>query len=244
MIELYLDLISPPCRAVFLFAKAVKIPFEFKLVQLGAGEQYKEEFSKLTQVKKVPVLKDGNFILTESTAILKYMARKHSTSVADHWFPADLQQQARVDEYLSWQHLNLRADCSRVFLLRSLYLLVMGSEVTPEKMDKAITNMQESLDLLEEKFLQEKAFIIGDKISIADVIAVVEVMQPVGTGVDTWESRPKLVAWRERVKKVLGVKQFDEVHESLMKTDEFREKMQNDPEMLKFLPKLKKVFRW
>lgn len=53
----------------------------------------------------------------------------------------------------------------------------MGSEVTPEKMDKAITNMQESLDLLEEKFLQEKAFIIGDKISIADVIAVVEVMQ-------------------------------------------------------------------
>lgn len=61
---------------------------------------------------------------------------------------------------------------------------------------------------------------------------------------DTWESRPKLVAWRERVKKVLGVKQFDEVHESLMKTDEFREKMQNDPEMLKFLPKLKKVFRW
>lgn len=58
-----------------------------------------------------------------------------------------------------------------------MYLLVMGSEVTPEKMDKAITNMQESLDLLEEKFLQEKAFIIGDKISIADVIAVVEVMQ-------------------------------------------------------------------
>lgn len=38
MIELYLDLISPPCRAVFLFAKAVKIPFEFKLVQLGAGK--------------------------------------------------------------------------------------------------------------------------------------------------------------------------------------------------------------
>lgn len=36
MIELYLDLISPPCRA-FLFAKALGIPFEFKYVDLNAG---------------------------------------------------------------------------------------------------------------------------------------------------------------------------------------------------------------
>lgn len=37
MIELYLDLISPPCRAVFLFPKALGIPFEFKYVDLNAG---------------------------------------------------------------------------------------------------------------------------------------------------------------------------------------------------------------
>lgn len=37
MIELYLDLHSQPCRAVFLFAKAVGIPFEFKHVDLATG---------------------------------------------------------------------------------------------------------------------------------------------------------------------------------------------------------------
>lgn len=36
--ELYLDLISQPCRAVFLFAKVTGIPFEFKLVDLAAGK--------------------------------------------------------------------------------------------------------------------------------------------------------------------------------------------------------------
>lgn len=36
MIELYLDLISPP-HPVFLFAKALGIPFEFKYVDLNAG---------------------------------------------------------------------------------------------------------------------------------------------------------------------------------------------------------------
>ncbi|XP_042337662.1 glutathione S-transferase theta-2-like, partial [Plectropomus leopardus] len=88
--ELYLDLHSQPCRSVFLFAKAVGIPFEFKHVDLAAGHQYSEEFGKLSIVRKVPVMKDGGFVLTESVAILKYLLQKHSSSVADHWYPADL----------------------------------------------------------------------------------------------------------------------------------------------------------
>eukprot|EP00064_Thunnus_orientalis_P021334 superscaffoldBa00006403_g21495 len=141
--ELYLDLYSQPCRAVFLFAKAVGIPFEFKFVNLSTGnptyiqtqgqglgitlrllvltvqgQQYGEEFGKLTMMRKVPVMKDGSFVLTESIAILKYMVQKHAASVADHWYPADLQQRARVNEYLSWQHMGLRAQGSKVFLLR------------------------------------------------------------------------------------------------------------------------------
>ena len=35
--ELYLDLLSQPCRSVFMFAKAVGIPFEFKHIDLAAG---------------------------------------------------------------------------------------------------------------------------------------------------------------------------------------------------------------
>lgn len=36
--ELYLDLVSPPCRAVYLFARALGIPFHFQLVELTAGK--------------------------------------------------------------------------------------------------------------------------------------------------------------------------------------------------------------
>ncbi|XP_059193070.1 glutathione S-transferase theta-1a [Centropristis striata] len=241
MMELYLDLHSQPCRSVFLFAKAVGIPFEFKLVDLSAGHQYSEEFGKLSVMRKVPVMKDGSFVLTESTAILEYLVQKHSSSVADHWYPADLQQRARVNEYLSWQHMNLRAHGSKVFLLKALFPIMMGSEAPKEKMDSAIEDLNQSTQMLEEKFLQNKPFILGDKISLADLVAIVEIMQPVGTGVDVFEGRPKLVAWRDRVKKALGEKLFDEAHDAIMKVSSLPQKIQSsDVEMMK--PKWRKIF--
>ncbi|XP_033476517.2 glutathione S-transferase theta-1a [Epinephelus lanceolatus] len=240
--ELYLDLHSQPCRSVFLFAKAVGIPFEFKHVDLSTGQQHSEEFGKLSIVRKVPVMKDGSFVLTESTAILKYMVQKHSSSVADHWFPADLQQRARVNEYLSWQHMNLRAHGSKVFLLRAFFPLIMGSEVPKEKMDAAVEDLNQSLKLLEEKFLQNKPFIIGDKISLADLVAIVEIMQPVGTGMDVFAGRPKLIAWRDRVKKAIGEKLFDEGHEVIMKVGSMPQKMQNSSELEMLKPKFRKLF--
>lgn len=48
-----------------------------------------------------------------SVAILRYLCRKYN--VADHWYPKDSQKQARVDEYLEWQHHNTRAHCTEYF---------------------------------------------------------------------------------------------------------------------------------
>ncbi|XP_034027137.1 glutathione S-transferase theta-3-like [Thalassophryne amazonica] len=225
--ELYLDLISQPCRAVFMFAKIIGIPFEFKLIELVKGQQFSEEFGKISIVRKVPVMKDGDFILTESIAILKYMVQKYPTLVADHWMPADLQQRARVNEYLSWQHLNTRALGSKVFLLKAVFPIVMGSDTPKDKLDVAIADLNQALNLLEKKFLQNKSFIAGDKISLADLVAIVEVMQPLGVGVDVFEGRPKLSAWKARVKMELGEKLFDEANKDLMNASSVPETMKN-----------------
>ncbi|XP_033947335.1 glutathione S-transferase theta-1a [Pseudochaenichthys georgianus] len=240
--ELYLDLHSQPCRSVFLLAKAIGIPFEFKLVELSAGQQYSEEFGKINVMRKVPVMKDGSFVLTESVAILKYMLQKHSSSLADHWYPADLQQRARVNEYLSWQHMNLRAHGSKVFLLKTVFPVIMGSEVPKEKMDTAVQDLNQSLQMLEDKFLQNKPFIVGDKISVADLVAIVEIIQPVATGLDVFEGRQKLTAWRDRVKKALGEKLFAEAHEVIMKVGSLPQQMQNNSNLEMLKPKFQKLF--
>lgn len=53
----------------------------------------------------------------------------------------------------------------------------MGSEAPKEKVDAAVDDLNQTLNLLEAKFLQNKPFIIGDKISLADLVAIVEIMQ-------------------------------------------------------------------
>ncbi|KAK5900089.1 hypothetical protein CesoFtcFv8_009498 [Champsocephalus esox] len=217
-VELYLDLLSQPCRSVLIFAKKNNIPHEVRNISLMDGEQYGDHFGKISLIRKVPALRDGDFTLTESPAILLYLAQKFQTP--EHWYPADLQQRARIDEYLSWQHCALRLHGSKVFWLKLMIPEVLHVEVPKEKMEAAVEQLSDSLNLLEEKFLQDRPFIAGGRISLADLVAIVEVMQPVACGLDVFGGRPKLNAWRDRVQAAIGKELFDEVHQNILGSQE------------------------
>jgi len=45
-------------------------------------------------------------------AILTYLCDKHKKH---DWYPTELKERARVNEYTHWQHLNLRANGSMLF---------------------------------------------------------------------------------------------------------------------------------
>nr|XP_006640321.1 PREDICTED: glutathione S-transferase theta-1-like [Lepisosteus oculatus] len=215
VLELYLDLYSQPCRSVYMFAKKNNIPFELKNVKLFEGQQYEEDFGKINPLRKVPALRDEDFTLAESIAILMYLAEKFKTP--DHWYPSDLKKRARVNEYLSWQHVAVRANGSKVFWFKFMIPIITGEEVPKEKMDFVLEDLNMSLKLFEEKFLQDRPFIIGEQISLADLVAIVEMMQPVAAGLDIFEGRPKLSAWRDRVKEGIGRELFDEAHAAILK---------------------------
>ncbi|XP_008248397.1 LOW QUALITY PROTEIN: glutathione S-transferase theta-1 [Oryctolagus cuniculus] len=214
-LELYLDLLSQPCRAVYIFAKKNGIPFQLRPVELRQAEHLSEAFAQVNPLKKVPALKDGDFTLAESVAILLYLTHKYK--VPDHWYPQDLQARARVDEYLAWQHTALRRSCLRALWHKVMFPVFLGELVSPELLAATLAELEVNLQALEDKFLQNKAFLAGPHITLADLVAITELMHAVGAGCQVFEGRPKLATWRQRVEAAMGEDLFREAHEVVLK---------------------------
>uniref|UniRef100_A0A3Q2CSC1 Glutathione S-transferase theta 1b n=1 Tax=Cyprinodon variegatus TaxID=28743 RepID=A0A3Q2CSC1_CYPVA len=171
-LELYLDLFSQPCRSVYMFAKKNQIPFEFQKISLMEVYYFSQIYDKHErEIFWFEVCFD--FIL--KSGICSVVFFKFQTP--DFWYPADLQRRAQINEYLSWQHTGIRMYGSKMFWLRLMLPKVMGVEVPKEKMDGALEDLNNALNLIEEKFLQDQPFIGGDHMSLADLVAIVEIMQ-------------------------------------------------------------------
>ncbi|XP_053725668.1 glutathione S-transferase theta-2 [Synchiropus splendidus] len=209
VVEVYLDLLSQPCRAVKILLDRTKIPHRVRTVALRKGENRSPEFSKLNPMMKVPVLVDNKFVLTESDAIMKYLVTKYD--VPDHWYPRHPERRARVDEYTSWHQTNTRPHAAKVFILEVLLPAQGGTAVDQGRLDSALAQLDHTLDKLESMFLRRQPFLCGDDITVADLLAVCELMQPLGGNRDVLQRRPLLQSWRTRVQSAVG-EAFDEAH--------------------------------
>uniref|UniRef100_A0A8I6ADD6 glutathione transferase n=1 Tax=Rattus norvegicus TaxID=10116 RepID=A0A8I6ADD6_RAT len=182
---------------------------------LSAGEHLSDAFAQVNPMKKVPAMKDGGFTLCESVAILLYLAHKYK--VPDHWYPQDLQARARVDEYLAWQHTTLRRSCLRTLWHKVMFPVFLGEQIRPEMLAATLADLDVNVQVLEDQFLQDKDFLVGPHISLADVVAITELMHPVGGGCPVFEGRPRLAAWYRRVEAAVGKDLFLEAHEVILK---------------------------
>jgi glutathione S-transferase len=73
--------------------------FELSRVDLAAGEQNSAEYLRINPKARVPALADGEWVLTEAPAILRYIAARHPS--AGLW-PWDPREEARCAEWLNW----------------------------------------------------------------------------------------------------------------------------------------------
>jgi glutathione S-transferase len=96
--KIYMHPVSMTSRPVNLCIADNNLDVESQVVDLFTGEHMQEPYAAINPNKQVPVLEDGDFRLTESSAILKYLADKFDLDV----YPKDLQKRARVNEMMDW----------------------------------------------------------------------------------------------------------------------------------------------
>ena len=74
--KLYCHPLSTASRPVLLFAAEHDLALELRPVDLARGEHLQPAFAALNPSLQVPVLDDEGFLLSESAAILRYLADK------------------------------------------------------------------------------------------------------------------------------------------------------------------------
>ncbi|XP_076453326.1 glutathione S-transferase theta-1-like [Babylonia areolata] len=211
-LKYYYDLMSQPCRAVYMFLRLNKIRYEDKPLAVRKGEHRTEEYAKINPFKLVPALEDDGFCLTESIAMVEYIM--NTRPVPEHWYPtSDPQKRAKVSEYLHWQHLNTRLHCATLF--RNLLLI---PRATGQPVNQAIVQRCREVEIprvvgqLESYFLRHTPFLSSPVMTVADLFGVCELKQLDGV----WEEglymgNPRLKAWVQRVQEETGPV-FDEAH--------------------------------
>uniref|UniRef100_A0A1B6F1V4 Glutathione S-transferase theta class 1 n=1 Tax=Cuerna arida TaxID=1464854 RepID=A0A1B6F1V4_9HEMI len=197
-IKLYYDTLSQPSRALKLFLLVNKIPYEGIAVNLAKGEQLQPEYEKINPLRKVPVLEHNGTIIRESVGILRYLCRE--LDIPDHWYPKDSLQQAKVDEYLEWQHLNTRLFCAMFVHYKVLKPKFAGEPQDEKMISYTFKGMQNALDVICNVWLKDQKYLCGDKISVADLLGVCELEQPRLGGYDVSKDRPILKAYMDRVR--------------------------------------------
>jgi len=104
--KLYYHPVSTVSRPVVLFAADNGIALDFQVVDILKGEHMGEAYGAINPSRLVPVLEDGDFRLTESSAILKYLADKADSPA----YPKDLKKRARVNEMMDWLNTGFYRD--------------------------------------------------------------------------------------------------------------------------------------
>jgi len=165
--NLYYHPLSMTSRPLMLFAAESGLDIEFKVVDLFTGEHLQPSYAAINPSCQVPALEDGDFRLTESSAILKYLADKTSSAA----YPSDLQKRARVNEMMDWFNSGFYRDFGYGLIYPQLF--PHHRRATDELQAGTIAWGKEKakgwLKILDEKLIGPKnGYLCGNQITIAD----------------------------------------------------------------------------
>ncbi|OAA60530.1 Glutathione S-transferase protein [Niveomyces insectorum RCEF 264] len=144
------------------------LPYEFILVDIAKGDHKSEDFRRLQPFGKVPALDDDGFVMFESRAICKYLARKYPSGTklipdeGDHKAYAAFEQACSVEQ----SYFAAAAET----LGYELYIKrAKGLGVPDEaRVAQAEADLETVLAVYDEILARQK-YLAGDEVTLADL---------------------------------------------------------------------------
>jgi glutathione S-transferase len=198
--KLYMHPISTTSRPVSLFIAENNIPVEEITVDLFAGDQNKPPYVEINPTSMVPMIEDGDLRLTESSAILKYLADK----IGSPAYPKDLKERARVNEVMDWLNSNFYRDWGYNLCYPQLFphLKRRSDQAQAATIEFGQQTARKWLQSLNDHWIgPNRQYLCGDQITIADYFgaALVSVGEIIRCDLSAY---PNVQRWMNTIKKL------------------------------------------
>ncbi|WP_028217919.1 glutathione S-transferase family protein [Paraburkholderia oxyphila] len=178
------------------------LPFE----RIDAGGQFghldEPSYLAMNPNGKIPTLVDGNFVLWESNAILRYLAMEYGPSSL--LYPADPKVRASIERWLDWSIGTLAPTERPLF-----FALV---RTPPEKRDpakiEADVQSVAALWTLLDHHLQGRFFLENERFSLADIVLGSFARRWFGLEGIERPALPNLERWYQRLAQRQGFRKY------------------------------------
>jgi glutathione S-transferase len=139
------------------------VEFEAVKINLIAGEASSPEFLRLNPAAKLPVLIDGDQVLTESVAIVLYLAEKHPEGGL---LPKNLTDRAQAYRWLLFTATELEQPLWRIARHGFLY---PEEKRSPADIQLAREDFRPMVEVMD-RHMQGRSYIVGDSATVADFV--------------------------------------------------------------------------
>ncbi len=211
---------SQPVRAVLWLLMIKKMPFDLQLINPGSsseGGSRHPNYLRKFPTGTIPSFEDldTGFLLSESHAIMSYLCNKYDWN---DMYPNNLEQRGKVDSYLHLHHRNVRE--ASIGLVAPKVRKDLNFSEDFLRTSKA--NIEKAFKAIDEGWLADSRFLVGDNLTIADISAYVEIgqLQKGFTNIYNFDTLPNIKRWLEEMK---TVDSHDDIHVALSELGDISE---------------------
>jgi glutathione S-transferase len=219
-VKLYMHPVATTCRPVRLFIAENNIPVEEEVVDILAGAQFQKPYVDKNPNSLVPLLEDGDLCLTESSAILKYLADK----IGSPAYPKDPKRRAKVNELMDWINTNFYRDYAYGLCYPQLFphLKRRSDEAQAATLETGKQQTERWLRILNDHWLGSgNKYLCGDQLTIADYFGSCLVSLGEAIKID-FSAYPNVKRWMQTVAQLPNWNQVNEVFYGLVKSNRDR----------------------
>lgn len=142
----------------------LEVPYEFYQLDFKKGDNRSDYFLALNPAGKMPVLQDGDFVLTESAAICNYLGEKYPEKGLVP--KAGTQEKGLYDQWMFF----ILSELEQPLWLKGKHTFAIPEKVrVPAILETALWEFEQAVKLASEG-LGDKEYMVGDRFTMVDIL--------------------------------------------------------------------------